>query len=98
MTDAAPERRPVLGRGLAVRIALVGIASAFLAVGIVTLGVWVFGGEQVAQVMMAAGETATHAYAMFDQGVRDVLLVAIVVAFAASLALAQAVLAELENR
>jgi signal transduction histidine kinase len=78
----------VLGRSLAVRIALVGIASAFLAVGIVTLGVWVFGGEQVAQIMMAAGETATHAYAMFDQGVRDVLLVAIVVAFIASLALA----------
>jgi signal transduction histidine kinase len=93
MKERGPERGPergsiVLGRGLAVRIALVGIASAFLAVGIVTLGVWVFGGEKVAQVMMAAGETATHAYAMFDQGIRDVLLVAIVVAFAASLALA----------
>jgi signal transduction histidine kinase len=89
MTDPRPPRRGlVLGRGLAVRIALVGIASAFLAVGIVTLGVWVFGGEQVAQVMMAAGETATQAYAMFDQGIRDVLLVAIVVAFVASLALA----------
>jgi signal transduction histidine kinase len=89
MSDPRSERRsPVLGRSLAVRIALVGIASAFLAVGIVTLGVWVFGGEKVAQVMMAAGETATQAYAMFDQGVRDVLMVAIVVAFVASLALA----------
>ena len=28
--------------------------------------------------MMEAGETATHAYAMFDQGIRDVLLIAIV--------------------
>ena len=91
MSEPRAERRSlVLGRGLAVRIALVGIASALVAVGIVTLGVWIFGGEKVAQIMMAAGETATHAYEMFDQGIRDVLLVAIVVAFMASLALAVA--------
>ena len=78
----------VLGRGLAVRIALVGIGAALVAVGIVTLGVWVFGGERVARIMMAAGETATHAYEMFDKGIRDVLLVGTLLAVVASLALA----------
>jgi signal transduction histidine kinase len=88
-TSAAPRRsRTPLGRGLAVRIALIGIAAALVAVGIVTLGVWVFGGERLATIMMAAGETATHAYEMFDRGIRDVLLVGTLLAVVASLALA----------
>jgi signal transduction histidine kinase len=77
-----------LGRGLAWRIALVGIASAFVAVGIVTVGVWVVGSEALAHLMMQAGETAAHAYAMFDQSIRDVLLVAIALAIVASVGLA----------
>jgi two-component system sensor histidine kinase BaeS len=84
----ARQRSGTLGRGLAVRIALVGITAALVAVGIVTLGVWVFGGERLANIMMAAGETATEAYAMFDKGIRDILFVATVVAVVASLALA----------
>jgi signal transduction histidine kinase len=85
---AHSQRLGLLGRGLAVRIALVGIGAALVAVGIVTLGVWVFGGERVARIMMAAGETATHAYEMFDKGIRDVLLVGTILAVVASLALA----------
>jgi signal transduction histidine kinase len=81
-------RIPVFGRGLAWRIALVGIASGLLAVGIVTVGVWVLGSEALAHLMMEAGETAAHAYSMFDQSIRDVLLVAIVVAVIASVGLA----------
>ena len=82
--------RPAFGRGLAWRIALVGIGSVLLAVGIVTFGIWVFRAE-LAHVLMEAmesGETTTHAYAMFDDSVRDLLLVAIGVAFVASIALA----------
>jgi signal transduction histidine kinase len=88
VTQATARRRSVLGRGLAVRIALVGYAVALVAVGIVILGVWVFGGERLAAIMMAAGETATQAYEMFDRGIRDVLVVATFLAFVASLALA----------
>lgn len=77
-----------LGRGLAWRIALVSIAAALVAVGIVTVGVWVVGSEALAHLAMQAGDTAEHAHAMFDQSIRDVLLVAIGVAIAASVALA----------
>jgi signal transduction histidine kinase len=84
----AGQRGLALGRGLAWRIALVGIASAVVAVGIVTLGVWVVGSGALAHLMMEAGESAAQAYAMFDHSIRDVLLVAIAVAIAASVALA----------
>ncbi len=78
------------GRGLTWRIALVGIASGLLAIGIVTLGIWVFRAElaHIVMVAMEQGESTSHAYAMFDASVRDLLLVAIAVAVAASLALA----------
>lgn len=81
-------RRLALGRGLAWRIALVGIASGLLAVGIVTVGVAVVGSEALASLMMEHGETASNSYAMFDQSIREVLLVATVVALIASVALA----------
>ena len=86
-----PARRGLrFGRGLTWRIAFVGIASGLLALGIVTLGIWVFRTELAHVVMeaMDSGENTTHAYAMFDQSVRDVLLVAIGVAVVASFALA----------
>lgn len=87
--QAAP-RGLSLGRGLAWRIALVGVVSALVAVGIVTIGVWVVGGDALAHLMMEEGDTAAHAYQMFDQSVRDVLLVAIGVAIVASVGLAVA--------
>jgi two-component system sensor histidine kinase BaeS len=92
-------RRPTFGRGLAWRIALVGIASVLLAVGIVTLGIWVFRSElaHVVMVAMEQGESASHAYAMFDASVRDVLVIAIAVAVIASLVLA-AVLSRMITR
>ena len=86
----APRSRRGIGLGLTGRIALIGVASATTAVGITTLGVWVFGGEAVAKLMMAAGETAAHAYEMFDQGIRDVLVVAILIAIVASVVMAVA--------
>ena len=77
-----------LGRGLAWRIALVSIASALVAVSIVTVGVWVVGSDALAHLAMRAGDTADHAHGMFDRSIRDVLLVAIAVAIVASVGLA----------
>ena len=91
-TPEAEHRRPLFGRGLALRIALVGIASVLLAVGIVSLGIWAFRNELAHVVMdaMEQGESAAHAYAMFDDSVRDLLFLAIGVAIFASIALAVA--------
>ena len=96
--DQAPQHRgsaaltsrrgPTYGRGLAWRIALVGIASAVVTAGIIAAGVWIVGGDTFARIMMEYGDTAEHAYAMFDQSVRDVLVVALVLAVLASVALA----------
>jgi len=87
-TQQAGHRRPAFGRGLAWRIALVGVVSVIVSVGIVAIGVWVVGSEALAHLMMEHGDTAANAYAMFDQSIRDVLVVAIGVAIVASVALA----------
>ncbi len=81
-------RRPAFGRGLAWRIALVGIGSALVAVGIITVGVLIVGSEAMAHLMMEHGETAEASYAMFDQTIREVLVVATAVAMVAGVALA----------
>ena len=90
--DARPGvgHRPAFGRGLAWRIALVGIASTLLTVGIVAAGIWAFRNE-LAHVLMEAmeqGESTSHAYAMFDDSVRELLFLAIGVAVVASIVLA----------
>jgi signal transduction histidine kinase len=90
MTEPSVTRRPkpALGRGLTWRIALVGFGSAIVAVGIITVGVWVIGSEALAKILMEYGDTAAHAYGMFDQSIRDVLLVAMLVGILASVGLA----------
>ena len=85
---SSDHRRPAYGRGLAWRIALVGIGSALVAVGIITAGVLVVGSEAMAHLMMEHGETAEASYAMFDQSIRNVLWVATVIAIIAGVALA----------
>lgn len=86
---STPRRRtPGFGRGLTWRIALVGFGSAVVAVGIITVGVWVIGSEALAKILMHYGDDAAHAYGMFDQSIRDVLLVAMVVGVLASVGLA----------
>ncbi len=86
--EQAGGHRPAFGRGLAVRIALVGIGSALVAVGIITAGVLIVGSEAMAHLMMEHGETAEASYAMFDHSIRDVLWVATVIAIAAGVILA----------
>lgn len=81
-------RRPAFGRGLAVRIALVAMASGILAAGIVFAGVYFVGKENLAHLMMEHGETADASYAMFDQSIQNALLAAIGVAIIASIGLA----------
>lgn len=80
--------RPAFGRGLAWRIALVGIISALVAVGIITAGVLIVGSEAMAHLMMEHGESAEASYAMFDQSIRDVLWVATIIAIVAGVLLA----------
>jgi signal transduction histidine kinase len=80
--------RPAFGRGLAWRIALVGIGSALVAVGIITVGVWVIGKEALAKILMEYGDNAAHAYGMFDQSIRDVLVVATIIGVMAGVVLA----------
>ena len=91
MTKAprAGHRSPLFGRGLAWRIALVGIASALVAVGIATLGIWAFRAElaHIVMVAMDQGQSTSSAYAMFDDSVRDLLFFAIGVAIVASIAI-----------
>jgi signal transduction histidine kinase len=82
--------RPAFGRGLAWRIALVGIGAVLVAVGIITAGVLVVGSEAMAHLMMEHGESAEASYAMFDQSIRDVLWVATVIAIVAGVVLAVA--------
>jgi signal transduction histidine kinase len=87
VTGARPPR-PGLGRGLAWRIALVGIASAIVTAGILGVGVWVVGGETFMHIMATYGETAEDASEMFSQSIGNVLVVALGLAVLASVLLA----------
>jgi len=75
-------------RGLSLRIALVALASAGVAIGILAVGVWLVGGETFARLMVESGASADHAHAMFDHSLGTVLIVTIVVAAVASIILA----------
>jgi len=77
-----------MGRGIGLRIALAAIASAAVGVAIVAIGVGVVGAEIFTALMVEAGDSAEHAHAMYDQSVTVVVLVAAIVAVAASLLLA----------
>ena len=83
-----PAAKPALGRGLAWRIALVGIAAAVVTAGILGAGVWVVGGETFMRIMKTYGETAEHASEMFSQSIGNVLFVALALAVLASVLLA----------
>jgi signal transduction histidine kinase len=77
-----------VGRGIGLRIALAAIASAAVGVAIVAVGVGVVGAEIFTALMVEAGDSAEHAHAMYDQSVTIVVLLAAIVAVAASLLLA----------
>ena len=83
----APDRRPPTGRGLALRIGLVALAVSAVGVGILAFGVWVIGGDAFSKLMVQAGDSAEFAQEMFDHSLRDVIILAVVVAIATATAL-----------
>ncbi|HEX9551168.1 MAG TPA: ATP-binding protein [Candidatus Limnocylindrales bacterium] len=74
--------------GIAGRIAVAALVVAGIAVAVVTIGVLRVGGESFEALMMAAGDSAEHARAMFDESVTVVVGVALAVAAIVALVLA----------
>ncbi len=78
----------MIGRGIAVRIALAALASAAVGLVILAVGVAVVGADVFTDLMMEAGDSAEHAQQMYDESVTTVLVAAVVVAALASVVLA----------
>ncbi len=74
--------------GIAARIAIAALVVAGIAVAVVAVGVLRVGGETFQALMLAAGQSAEHARAMFDESVTVVFGIALVVAAVVALALA----------
>jgi len=77
----------MIGRGIAARISLAALASAAVGLVILVLGVVIIGARTFEQMMIDAGDTAAHAREMYDASVTSIVLVAFVVASAASIVL-----------
>jgi signal transduction histidine kinase len=78
----------VIGRGIALRIALAAMVSAAVGLGILAVGVTVVGADVFTSLMMEAGDSAEHARAMYDESVTTVVVAAVIVAAVASVLLA----------
>jgi signal transduction histidine kinase len=74
--------------GIAARIALAALVVAGIALAVVAIGVLRVGGEAFAALMVAAGDSAEHARAMFDSSVALVFGIALGVAAIVALVLA----------
>jgi two-component system, OmpR family, sensor histidine kinase BaeS len=81
---------PLAPRGVGSRIAAAAILVAVLAVAIVTVGTLVLGADAFINLMTADGHPAEAARSMFDDSVRRVVLVALVVAVIAAVVLSAA--------
>jgi two-component system sensor histidine kinase BaeS len=78
----------MIGRGIAVRIALAALVSAAVGLAILAVGVTVVGAEVFTALMVEAGDSAEHAREMYDESVIGVVAAAVVVASLASVVLA----------
>jgi two-component system sensor histidine kinase BaeS len=78
----------VIGRGIAVRIAVAALASAAVGLVILAVGVAVVGADVFTALMVEAGDSADHARAMYDESVTGVVAAAALVAALASIVLA----------
>lgn len=74
--------------GIAARFALSALVVAGIAIAVVAIGVLRVGGETFAALMQAAGDSAEHARAMFDESVTVVFGIALAVAGVVALVLA----------
>jgi two-component system, OmpR family, sensor histidine kinase BaeS len=81
---------PQAPRGIGSRIAAAAILVAVLAVAIVTVGTLVLGADAFINLMTADGHPAEAAQSMFDDSVRRVVLVALMVAVVAATVLSAA--------
>jgi two-component system, OmpR family, sensor histidine kinase BaeS len=75
-------------RGIATRIALAALASAAIGLAILALGVTIVGAQVFTDLMMKAGDSASHAREMYDHSVTTVVIAAVLVAALASVGLA----------
>jgi two-component system, OmpR family, sensor histidine kinase BaeS len=73
--------------GLALRIGVVALAASAVAVGILAAGVWIVGGDTFQRLMVQAGDSAEFAQEMFDHSLREILVLAVVVAVVTATAL-----------
>lgn len=78
----------MIARGIAGRIALAAIVSASVGLAILAVGVAVVGADIFTELMVKAGDSATHAREMYDSSVTSVVIVAVAVAVLASISLA----------
>ena len=78
----------LMGRGIAVRIALAALASAAVGLVILAVGVAVVGADVFTALMVEAGDSADHARAMYDRSVTAVVVAAFALAAVASVVLA----------
>jgi two-component system, OmpR family, sensor histidine kinase BaeS len=82
--------RPLAPRGVGSRIAAAAILVAVIAVAILTVGTLVLGADAFINLMTADGHPAEAARSMFDDSVRRVVLIALVVAVVAATVLSAA--------
>lgn len=73
---------------IAARVALAGMAIALLVTGVIVGGVLIVGRSTFQELMALHGTTAAMSYAMFDESVTRIVVVAAVVAFLGALILA----------
>ena len=78
----------MIGRGLALRIALAAFASAAVGLAILAVGVGVVGADVFTRLMVEAGDSAAHARQMYDASVTAVVVTAVILAALASISLA----------
>ncbi len=74
--------------GIAARIAVAALTVAGIALAVVAVGVLRVGGETFAELMIAAGDSADHARAMFDSSVTVVFGIALAIAALVAMVLA----------
>lgn len=74
--------------GIGGRVAIAAIACVLLAVAILAVGVTMLGGDLLVHLLMAHGEEAASARAMFDDSVTRVVAAAVVIAVGAAAVLA----------
>ncbi len=77
-----------IGGGIAARIAIAALVVAAIGVAVVAVGVLRVGAESFAELMVAAGDTAEHAHAMFDTSVTVVFGLALAIAAVVAIVLA----------